>query len=301
MIRKLNKKITVLLLIIIGLFSFLLKGPTAHAEVITTKPNWDTSIYDTEWTQAKVKYWNQHIWKWYTPWLDKTRSYIRITDQKGNFINDLTRLEASFKIGGEQFWVNKTRQDGNSFTNDNIYSKDGQLTSYSAASYNNGASFYSHEEAKKVWENYEECNYIWSWNYNIEELIYLYVWYLDPETGKEVAGSFMPDGAHPLYDENGVLKGIYDVDGNPLDDYSLGADGIIDDGNGNNIVNVNDQKKGEIYDNSGFGTASSDNSFFKTLSYVILGIITILSLLIILVLICGLIAFIKKVLRWIKE
>ena len=40
---------------IIGLFSFSLKGVTTYADSIGLAPGEDPSIYNTEWTQANVK------------------------------------------------------------------------------------------------------------------------------------------------------------------------------------------------------------------------------------------------------
>ena len=115
----------------------------------------------------------------------------------------------------------------------------------------------------------------------MSDIIYLYVWYKDPASGKEVAASFMPNAAHPIYDDKGMLKGIYDAAGNILDDYSLGADGIIEDEKGQDVVKVEDQKVDEVYDKafSIVETASETiNTVLNTILYVffiILGLVVI--------------------------
>lgn len=299
------------------LFSlFLCVGPTAQAEIATTKPTWDPSIYNTEWIQANVKYW---VYKfgvsWYNPfswnyaWDDRTVSCIRITDQKGNFINDVTRLEASYIIGGKQYWVNEELDDQYLNKSGFIHEDErGHFTSYDYywGKIDYSTTIFKHDRLKKEFKDYELCNYIWDWSYDVYDIVYLYIWYLDPETGKEVAGSFMPDGAHPLYDENGVLKGIYDVDGNPLDDYSLGADGIIEDETGKDIITSDDQKVEEIrkestifkYINIFQKTSEGISDGLRLACYVIFYIVVAI---ICVLIIFGLYKGGKKLVKWVRK
>lgn len=302
MIRKLNKKIVVLLLTVIGLFSFLLKGVTAYAEesIISNTglaPGEDPAIYNTEWTQAKVNYWLIRSRLTLFGGI-RTISYIRITDQKDEFITGVTRLKACYKIDGKDYLVNKEISNkGNQdhiFSVGNIASKEGQFTNCSKSD-NEYCMKKDFKDFDKADSEFKECNFKWMWNYKVTEIVYLYVWYLNPETGREVAASFMPDGAHPLYDENGILKGIYDADGNPLKDYSMGADGIIADETGKDIITPADQFVGEIENVTLFKTASdSINNFLDTMLQVF---ILMLGVVVFMVLIWG----VSKIISWFKK
>lgn len=286
------------------LFSlFLCVGPTAHAASTGLAPGENPEIYNTEWSQANVKYWTIRG-RFYWGLIQKTNCYLRITDQNGNFINDVVRLKAKFYIDGKQHLVNKDIKNNTSgfFSFGNLFSKDGEFVPCTKK--NNdvlyGKEFYDSSGEKS---KYEECNYRWCWNFNIEKIVYLYVWYLDAETGKEVAGSFMPDGAHPLYDENGVLKGIYDVNGNPLDDYSMGADGIIEDKTGKDLVIWEDQFEGgvteelEIIDIFTSNIGNISNGFKTTISIIFYILLIVLFLLIF----GGLYKIGKKLVKWVKS
>ncbi len=282
---------------IIGLFSFSLKGVTTYADSIGLAPGEDPSIYNTEWTQANVKYWN--IYGKITPFGGiRTVSYIRITDQKGNFITNVTRLKASYIIDGKKYTRNKDISDkgfqDHMFTMGNVLSKDGQFTICTERD-NNICFKKKFKDFDKAETDFEECNFKWMWNFKVSEIVYLYVWYLDPETGNEVASSFMPNGAHPLYDENGVLKGIYDANGNPLDDYSMGADGIIEDETGKDLVQPEDQFVGQIESSSFFKTAS------ETLNKILDTITIIFSLIIGIVIFMVFIRFFKKIINLFKR
>ena len=113
----------------------------------------------------------------------------------------------------------------------------------------------------------------------------------------------MPAGAHPLYDENGVLKGIYDVDGNPLDDYSMGADGIIEDKTGKDLVTWEDQFEGgvteelEIIDIFTSNIGNISNGFKTTISIIFYILLIVLFLLIF----GGLYKIGRKLVKWVKS
>lgn len=240
----------------------------------------DPSIYDVSWTAAKVKYWNYKRSLMFG--IDKTYSYIRITDKNDNFIDNLTRLEATFKIDGEIIHVNNELD----YLDKNGYvgwpKKEGTL--YTMENWEESSSLWglNQEECYIEFDDYQECNYVWYWTYDVKEIVYLYVWYLDPLTGEEVAASFMPNGEHPKYNADGTLAGIYDTEGNLLEGYGLSDKGIpstiITDANGvvkfNELVLWDDQCVDIVeHKTFDFSTFQSAWNSILTIGGIILGII----------------------------
>lgn len=286
---KFNKKILCLIFVFLAFFVMLINSPVyaSTATTSTFKPTWDTSIYDTTWTKAKVKYWTHY---WNVGWINKTTSYIRITDINDNFIEDITRLEATYVIDDKYYTVNRKSlsEDRSTFKFGNIFSKDGQLQPISEKQ--NKEAHELSEKYPEEFKDYKDCNYLWSWSYKVTDIVYLYVWYLDPTTGKEVAASFAPNGEHPVYNDAGVLTGIYNVEGDLLENYTLNDRGIpsmmLESGVLEPVIKSEDQEVGSLDEGSVFDKIGNYFSGIKddvdkgintakTIIYCILGLIAV--------------------------
>lgn len=265
-----SKLMAVLSVLMIGIGMMLCLGCQVSANAATTDtPTIDktkTELYDTKWTKANVEFFclRAKLKFGFIPVFDRTQHYLRITDNDGNFINNITYLSASFVIssGGKETSIKVDKEitsdyHAGIFTIGNYLNKEGQFQkNTSSKSFLESQEFYDND-GKKV--DYKECNYMWMWNWYVKEITYLYVWYDDPTTGEQVASSFMPNGEHPLYNEDGTLKGIFDVDNNKVENMTLNEYGVPSTitklENGEELVTPlikpNEQQK---------GTATVDNS-----------------------------------------
>ncbi len=298
---KRNYKLLSIVAMLIAFMSFCFLSFKPKAELTTSKPTWDTKIYDTSWTKANVKYWVNHFK--INLFCDRTESYIRITDSSGNFINDITRMEASYVIGDKQYWANNTFDKG-FFHWNAVNNKEGIFQEcHKSTNKANANKKFLDNTGKKT--EYEECNYLWWWNYNVKEIVYLYIWYVDPTTGDEVAASFGEKGEHPKYDEAGKLIGIYDDKDQLLEGYSLSNKGIPIDAEGKETITVNDQKVGEseekgiVFNFSSIlpnfsGASNTVNTIINVVKIVILSILAIIALLIVIAIMKLIIKIFKK-------
>lgn len=293
MLKNSSVKIFTFLVSLISLFVFI--GVSASASTVTESydPSWNTDIYNTEWTKGNVSYWI-HRYKTFLMWGDRTDCFIRITDENGDLIDrkSVTRLEAQYKIDGKIYHVNKEIDDdilsvGNAKFTINSSSKEGFFTLIDNYHYSYNSA---QVEAKRIFKDsdkeYEECNFIWRWNHKVTEIVHLYIWY-ENENGDEVASSFFPNGEHPLYDEDGNLLGIYDLEGNLLSNTFLDEDGMIVEfdpttNEHNPLLTFEDQMCGEVVGNSydwlgSFDFVNSTNTIQKML--MIIGFILLIVLL----------------------
>ncbi len=306
--------ITMLIVGFVMMLCFACNTNVYAAESSTTDKT-NKEIYNTDWTKANVKFFKEQLnFLGFT----KTWNYIRITNKNGKFIDNLTYLSASYEIkkGSKtyNYKIDKaiTSDSNGYFKLGNVFSEEGQLEKISEKQnkYNYSLEF-KDDNGNAV--KYEDCNYVWCWNYNITKIIYLYVWYIDPATGKQVASSFMPNGEHPLYNEDGTLKGIYDVDNNLMTNMTLNANGIpseiIKNGDGTEttspLVGWNEQEKGSCTNNNvlgillnwpfgGSGSNSSNvNNWLET-------VVLILKLGILLLVVAAIIRFIKFIMSLFK-
>lgn len=231
-IKAVGKKLIVMLsVLLLGLVTFIcLAGQVnVSAAESNTVDNTNKEIYNTDWTKANVKFFRIGVQSLF---FYRTTHYIRITNENGEFIDNLTYLSASYEVkqGNKtyDYKVDKaiTTDSHGFFKLGNVASKEGQLEKITDDLTNtmNYSVKFKDENGNAV--EYEDCNYIWAWNYNITKIIYLYVWYLDPNTGKQVASSFMPNGEHPMYNEDGSLKGIYNVNNELVEDCVLNDRGV---------------------------------------------------------------------------
>lgn len=306
--------ITMLIVGFVMMMCFACNTNVYAAESSTTDKT-NKEIYNTDWTKANVKFFKEQLnFLGFT----KTWNYIRITNKNGKFIDNLTYLSASYEIkkGSKtyNYKIDKaiTSDSNGYFKLGNVFSEEGQLEKISEKQnkYNYSLEF-KDDNGNAV--KYEDCNYVWCWNYNITKIIYLYVWYIDPVTGKQVASSFMPNGEHPLYNEDGTLKGIYDVDNNLMTNMTLNANGIPseiiknEDGTETTspLVGWNEQEKGSCTNNNVFGillnwpfggsgsNSSNGNNLLET-------IVLILKLGILLLVVAAIIRFIKFIMSLFK-
>lgn len=268
-------------------------------------------LYDTEWSKAKISFYCERF-RYIVN--DQTIHYLRITKEDGKtFINNITHLSASFEISSSGKKTNikvdkdlsSNRFDSDFFTFGNMLSKEGQFCKIGAYdNKHNSKKKFKDEHDKDV--TYEECNYKWMWNWYVTKIVYLYVWYEDPTTGKQVAGSFMPNGEHPLYNEDGTLKGIYDVDNNLMSNMTLNKNGIpseiIKNADGTEtespLIKWNEQEKGSYTANNIF-TFSLGNLFDSSNSF-LTSMILVLKLILYVIIIFAIIKFIKFIMGLFK-
>ena len=89
-----------------------------------------------------------------------------------------------------------------------------------------------------------KAQYYWVWNYNVEDILYMYVWYeID---GVEYASSFYPNGEHPMYDEDGNLIGIFDENNQLCDGLTLNNIGVPVHSDSMEEVDLGKQVQGTI-------------------------------------------------------
>lgn len=309
-----SKFLAVLSILMIGIVMMLCLGTTANAAEVSIEDKTKFELYDTKWNKANINFYclRTKLKFGFIPVFDRTQHYLRITDKNGNFINNITHLAASFIISssGKEYVVKVDKEitsdyHAGIFTVGNYLDKEGQFQkNTSSKSFLEKQEFYD-IDGKKV--EYEECNYMWMWNWYVKEITYLYVWYIDPTTGEQVAGSFMPNGEHPMYNEDGTLKGIYDLNDNKVEDVILNDYGVPSKvenlPNGEKIitplVKPNGQLKGEgtvktnkpnWWDDLFPGTGDDDDD--KGLLYYIVLIIKLIIYLLIIATIFKIISFI---------
>lgn len=262
-VNNIFKKILVAMAFIFGVFGITMLANSAYAKE-TEKTNDlpqgvdDPGIFnDREWSKANVEYWSQHK-DIFLGIGNKTRSFIRITNEDGEMVDTITRIEAEYELndwGHNRVYkhVNRTLNtfDGNWY---NVFSTSWDL--YMAALNSEEGAFNKitesqQDQARKAGlvdekgNEYKDCNYVWEWNHNVEKILYLYIWYLDSE-GTEKAASFLPNGEHPIFNEDGEFEAIVDLEGNILEGYTLSEHGIPQDEMGSDLVTVEDQLQGEL-------------------------------------------------------
>lgn len=222
-LKKFNHKI--LLFFIISVLFICGLNLTASAKTIVSDE--DYTIYDTTWTKANVDYWVKYD-NIVFGFGDRTTCFLKITDSDGEYINNLTRLKCQYVIDGDLYTVNQEyKGDVNKFSFGSVFSKEGQFFSRE----NDESYRYSDKELENIFKYSDpkfsgHANYQWTWNFHVTDIVYLYVWYENAD-GEEVASSFFPNGEHPMYDEDGNLLGIYDVEGNIVSNTSIDESGMI--------------------------------------------------------------------------
>ncbi len=253
-IKMLSKKLIVMLsVLLLALVTFICFAGQVNVSAASVSDT-DKGIYNTNWSIGKVKYYINRQKKFLGMGVDKTYLYISLVDENGKHLDNVTKIEMTYFIGGENYHVIK---DVEKYTNNyhisfsNMFSKEGQLSKAV-----NGDNVLFHK--KFTDSKYEDVtiDYVWFFNFYVSDSVILYAYYKDPVTGKDAAISFFPDGEHPMYDDNGNLIGIFDVDGNLLDNCTLNENGIpstitkSDDGKITTtpIITPDDQNGGEHVD-----------------------------------------------------
>lgn len=318
-VNNIFKKILVAMAFIFGIFGIAMLANSAYAKEKTNDlPQGvdDPGIYnDCEWSKANVEYWVQHS-KQFLWWGDQTKSFIRITNEDGEMVDTITRIEAEYELN--DWGHNRVYK----YVNRNLYAYDGSLFGFFNGQLWEAWGQANSEEGhfSKITEalqnegrsaglvndsgaDYKDCNYVWHWNHNVEKILYLYIWYLDVD-GTEKAASFLPNGEHPIFNEDGEFEAIVDVNGNILEGYTLSEYGIPQDEMGSDLVTVEDQLQGElrsananfnmnVFSMLGVNSGASLNTFQT--------IITIIGLILALVLIALAIKYVTKFVKFLKK
>ncbi len=148
--------------------------------------------------------------------IDGTSVYIIMQDKlTGEVIKNAKVLQATYKIKGETY--------GGKF--------DLQNNPFGGLSLSKKGTFSKPNEADiKICENefFFTPTYIWYWNWYVDEIMTMYVWY-EVEPGTIIQGSFYENGLHVEYDVDGSIDGVYDFQGNKINGYGADRYGRIVD------------------------------------------------------------------------
>ena len=94
---------------------------------------------------------------------------------------------------------------------------------------------------------YEECDYLLYFPSQIvKEVKYIDIWWAEEVENVEtvVGGSMHENGEHIQVDSNGEITGIYSLEGELLEGYTVGSNGVISDANGKPLISWSDQCQG---------------------------------------------------------
>jgi hypothetical protein len=161
------------------------------------------------------------------------RSYAFIllrNKETGSLIENCKAMQILFRLKGdpEKEYRTSTQEnlgDTSSFKIGNAFSVEGQ--------FNNTNVNFLHTFEKKVipqlessYQYEQDPQYVWWWNKDVVECYTVYVWY-EVEAGTVVQGSAYENGLHVEYDENGKALGVFDKDGNKVEDVEYNENGLI--------------------------------------------------------------------------
>lgn len=282
------KKIIFLLLLT---FFFCSPKIASEAAENSFNPGGDLSRYDTEWSEANVEYWSLHYHIVFNLFGDRTYTALRITNEDGELINNITRIEATFYVGDKFIYTCKDRMDGDTFTSSEVFSKEGKFTIRQHLD-DRPDSWY-----KEKFPNYQTHNFDWIWNFEVRRFQTLYIWYI--EDGKEVAGSMYDDAAHPKYSPEGEFLGFYNGDDELMEGYGIDSEtGHLTTPEGQEVDLVGDQLEGEVSTTnpdkiSGIFNSPDYSNYVKTIYL----FVTVAACLIVAVLAFGIISKIYKFIR----
>lgn len=276
--------------------------------------DWDTSVYDCSWSLGASNHWIYQFRAGWNPlsWgyafgAEHTTVYLRITDEKtGTLVTNITRIQATYLVNGKTRKNVKEKLDYNYLDKAGIWElgDNGKITSYDYfwANIDYSTTVFKHEKLSSIFDNYEECNYIWEFDAKVTKFETLYVWYIDPSSGKEVASSMYDDGAHPRYDDKGNFIGIYNANNELMDGYSLSENGLLLSPEKHEIFLTDEQTKGVKV---GSGDVSNPFSLFSDgntsiINKIINGVVLIVEIFIAIVLIYYLFRLFKFIFKLLK-
>ncbi len=217
-----SKVFAAITMLIVGFVMMMCFACNTNVYAATNQLGVDTSLYnDVKWQEGKPPY---YIYRESFLFLQhKTRAFICVQYDNGELVpaKYLTRLEATYK---ENLGFGKYKEV-------TVHKEISQSTSFWMNDDGNGDLRLMDNQWMKKFKEYfpgaeNTPNLLWTWSWKIEELVCLYAWYINPESGQETAISFMTDGAHPLYNDDGSLKGIFDVNNNLIEDMTLNENGV---------------------------------------------------------------------------
>lgn len=183
-----------------------------------------------------------YIYNWKVKFLfwdiKKAQSFIVLRNKKtGEIIDNLTEMQIIYKLEGDNQYreAKKNKSDkSNFFTLSQTFGSEQKTGKLSEPTKEQIKSF-KEVIIPKLSEPYpysEMPQYLWMWNYNwLDEVHTVYVWY-EVEAGSVVQGSCYESGLHVEYDEDGNALGVFDGEGNQIEDQKFTQSGVLinDDG-----------------------------------------------------------------------
>lgn len=206
---------------------------------VDTDKEYDEEFTDTDIFQVKNKSVvcvevKNYIYNTFLLWQRKGYCFILLRNKEtGEYIDNCQSMQIIYKLDGDEQY-RSIRQDnlGNltKFKFGNAFSESGQFQNYA----DEDKSLFKDKVVPELEENYsysEYPQYVWIWNFKVEECQTIYVWY-EVEKGTIVQGSAYVNGLHTEYDDNGDCLGVFDKDGKKVENVKYTEDGVIlnDDG-----------------------------------------------------------------------
>lgn len=182
--------------------------------------------------------------------IKKCNDFIVLRNKNtGQRIENCVEMQIIFKLDGDkQYREVKQSNTGKTliFKVENVFSKNGQFFTASKSLQND----FKKEVIPKLNINYpyeEMPDYMWAWNYKVNEVHTVYIW-TEVEAGTVVQGSCYENGLHVEYDENGNALGVFDANGNYIENIKYTNSGIILNDDGSYRLPENSAIKDVIYD-----------------------------------------------------
>ena len=120
-IKAVSKKLIVILsVLLLGLVTFICFAGQVNVSAASVSDT-DKGIYNTNWSIGKVKYYinRQNILG-----IDKTNLYISLVDENGKHLDNVTKIEMTYFIGGENYHVIKDVEKEHTDSEEKEYQKE---------------------------------------------------------------------------------------------------------------------------------------------------------------------------------
>ena len=212
--------------------------------------------------------------------LKKCNDFIVLRNKNtGQRIENCVEMQIIFKLDGDkQYREVKQSNTGKTriFKLENVFSKNGQFITVSESLKNN----FKKEVIPKLNINYpyeEMPDYMWAWNYKVNEVHTVYIW-IEVEAGTVVQGSCYESGLHVEYDENGNALGVFDYEGNYIENMKYSDSGIILNEDGSYRLPENSEIKDIIDDDKTNQVLDKIFVILETLVILVIGVFIIIVL-----------------------